>query len=162
MIGAKMQDAINKQIQEELYSSYLYLSMSAYFSAAGFDGMAQWMRVQSEEEKAHAMKFFGHIVERDGKVELFALDKPKAEWASPLEAFKAAYKHEQHITGKINELVDIAAAEKDNPAANLLQWYVNEQVEEEANASKIVQMLERIGDSSNGLFMLDQQLGKRE
>ena len=161
MIGKKMQDAINEQIQAEIYSSYLYLSMSAYFHAEGSDGMAKWMRVQSAEETEHAMKFFDHIVDREGRVELLAIDQPEKEWSSPLEAFQAAYKHEQYITGRINNLVKIAAEENDNPASILLQWFVAEQVEEEANASKIVQTLERIGDSGNGLIMLDRELGKR-
>jgi ferritin len=161
MIGKKMQDALNEQIKEELESAYLYLSAAAYFHFAGFDGMAKWMTVQAEEEREHAMKFFDHIVERDGRVELLALDQPKKEWTSPLEAFQDAYKHEQYITGRINDLVKLAAEENDNPAAIMLQWFVTEQVEEEASASKIVQMLERIGDAGHGLIMLDYELGKR-
>ena len=161
MIGTKMQDAFNEQIQAELHSAYLYLSMSAYFHSAGFDGMAQWMRVQAGEGREHAMKFFDHIVEREGRVELLAIEQPKSEWASPLDAFQDAYKHEQYITGRINNLVSIASEENDNPAGILLQWFVNEQVEEEANASKIVQTLERVGDSGNGMIMLDRELGKR-
>jgi len=161
MIGKRMQDAINEQIQAEMGSAYLYLSMAAYFHSTGMDGMAQWMHVQAKEENAHAMKFFDHIKDRNGRVELLQIDKPKFEWCCPLEAFQDAYKHEQYITGRINNLVKIAAEECDNPAGVLLQWFVSEQVEEEANASKIVQMLERIGDSANGLFMLDHELGKR-
>ena len=114
------------------------------------------------KENAHAMKFFEHIVARCGRIELHAIEKPKFEWASPLEAFKAAYEHEQYITGRINDLVKIATEECDNPASVLLQWFVTEQVEEEANTSKIVFMLEKIGSSANGMFMLDHELGERE
>ncbi len=161
MIGKKMQDALNEQIKAEMGSAYLYLSMAAYFHFAGLDGMAQWMRVQASEENAHAMKFFDHIKDRGGRVELSQIDKPKIEWSSPLEAFQDAYKHEQYVTSRINDLVKLATEEGDNAAGVLLQWFVAEQVEEEANACKIVQMLERIGDSGNGLIMLDRELGKR-
>jgi ferritin len=161
MIGKKMQDAINDQIQAEMHSSYLYLSMATYFHSIGMDGMATWMHVQAKEENGHAMKFFSHIVDRGGRVELKQIDKPQTEWASPLEAFQAAYKHEQYITGRINNLVKIAAEESDNAAGIMLQWFVTEQVEEEANTSKIVDKLEKISGSANGLFMLDSQLGKR-
>ncbi len=162
MIGNRMQDALNKQIKEEIGSAYLYLSMAACFHAAGLDGMAHWMKVQTQEELGHAMKIFEHIVARGGRAEVPGIEQPKKEWDSPLDAFKAAYNHEQYITGKINELVKIAAEESDNAAGVFLQWFVTEQVEEEASTCKIVQMLERIGDSGNGLIMLDIQLGKRE
>jgi len=162
MISKKMQDAFNEQIQAEMYSSYLYLSMVACFHSVNMDGMAQWMHVQTKEENAHAMKFFKHIVDRGGRVELLAIDKPTSDWASPLEAFKAAYEHELYITGRINNLVKLAAEEGDNAASIFLQWFVTEQVEEEANTFKIVLMLEKIKESANGLFMLDHNLGKRE
>ena len=162
MIGKRMQDAINDQIQAEMYSSYLYLSMSAYFHSINMDGMANWMEVQAREENGHAMRFFQHIVDRGGRVELMQIDKPKTKWTSPLEAFQDAYKHEQYITNRINNLVKVATEENDNPAIILLQWFVNEQVEEEANTSKIVERLERIGNSSNALFMLDRNLGERK
>ena len=162
MIGEKMQKALNAQIKEEMGSAHIYLSMTAYFHSEGWDGMAHWMRVQTREELGHAMKLFEYIVERDGRVEIPALDQPKQEWDSPLAAFQNAYKHEQYITGKIDELVELAAAEKDNASSAFLQWYVTEQVEEEASALKIVNLLERIGDSPNGLIMLDVHLGKRE
>jgi len=162
MISKKIQDAFNEQIQAEMNSSYLYLSMATYFHSVGMDGMAQWMHVQTKEENAHAMKFFKHIVDRGGRVELLAIEKPKFDWASPLEAFKAAYEHELYITGRINNLVKLADEEGDNAASIFLQWFVTEQVEEEANTSKIVLMLEKIKESTNGLFMLDHNLGKRE
>ncbi len=162
MIGKKMQDALNEQIKYELESGYLYLSMASYFHDQGLEGMAHWMMIQEKEERAHAMKIFDHLINRDGRVELRALAEPKREWASALETFKAAYQHEQFITGRIDELVRLAAQEGDNPAWVMLQWFVTEQVEEEASTFRIVGMLERIGPSGNGLFMLDRELGKRE
>lgn len=161
MIGKKMQGALNEQIKEELGSAYIYLSMAAYFHSKGLDGMAHWMHVQTQEEMMHAMRFFDHVVGRDGRAELLALEQPKTDWSSPLEAFQDAYKHEQYITGRINDLVKIAAEENDNAAAIMLQWFVTEQVEEEASTSKVVQMLEMIGDSGHGLIMLDRELGAR-
>jgi len=162
MIGKRMQDAMNEQIKHELESAYLYLSMVAYFNAEGLDGMAQWMRVQTQEEVAHAMRFFDHINERGGRVELLPLAQPKKEWASPLEAFKAAYKHEQFITGTIDNLVKIAEEENDNPAKIMLQWFVSEQVEEEDSTKKVVDLLERVGDSGHALIMVDRELGARQ
>jgi len=161
MIGKRMQDAINEQIKEELASAYIYTSMAAYFHSKGLDGMAHWMHAQTQEEMLHARKFFGHIVERDGRVELLAIDQPKIEWASPLEAFQDAYKHEQYITSRINDLVKIAREEEDNAAAIMLQWFVTEQIEEEASASKVVHELEMVGDSGHGLLMLDRELSSR-
>jgi ferritin len=161
MIEKRMQDAMNEQIKHELESAYLYLAMVAYFQAESFDGMAQWMTVQAQEEFVHAMKFFHHIDERDGRVELLALAQPQKEWSSPLEAFKAAYKHEQFISKKINDLMKIALEEEDHAAGITLQWFVTEQVEEEASAHKVVDLLERIGDSGHGLMMVDRELGTR-
>jgi len=161
MISKKMQDAINEQMKNELFSSYLYLSMAADFHHKGWDGMASWMHKQAAEEKEHFKKFFDYLIERDGRVELKVLEKPKAEWATPLEAFKDALGHEKFITGKINELYELARAEKDYPSEILLQWYVDEQVEEEASASKIIQMLERIDGHMAGMYMLNAQLAKR-
>jgi ferritin len=161
MINEKVREAFNEQIQHELYSAYLYLSMAAWVHSKGLDGMAQWLRVQTMEEMTHAMKFFDHIIERDGTVELLEIEKPPSSWDSPLEAFKAAYKHEQFITGKINDLMTLANAENDYASNSMLQWFVDEQVEEEANASKNVQNLEMVGDSGNGLMMLDREMGAR-
>jgi ferritin len=161
MIGKKMQEAMNQQIKNELESAYLYLSMAAYFHSLGLDGMAQWMRAQTQEEMVHAMKFFDHIKDRDGRVELLDLAQLQKEWDSPLAAFKAAYAHEQFITSKINDLADLAAEESDHAAGILLQWFVTEQIEEEASTSKVAQMLEMVGDSGNGLLMLDRELGTR-
>ena len=162
MISEKMVKAINEQIKRELESSYLYLSMAAYFHSEGYDGMAKWMKAQAQEEVTHAMKFFDHLQERDGRIELFELVKPQKEWKSPLEAFRAAYEHEKYITSEINKLVQLAEQEKDYPASILLQWFVTEQVEEEASTSQVVQWFERMGDTGHGLIMLDVQLGKRE
>ena len=161
MINKKVREGFNKQIQHELYSAYLYLSMAAWVHSKGMDGMAQWLRVQTMEEMTHAMKFFDHIIERDGEVELLEIEKPPTAWASPLEAFKAANKHEQFITGKINELVKLSNEENDYASNSMLQWFVDEQVEEEANASKNVQNLEMVGDSGNGLLMVDREMGAR-
>lgn len=162
MIGKRIQEEINKQIQEELASAYIYLSMAAYFESEGWEGMASWMKKQAAEEHAHAMKFFNHLVERGGRVELSAIDKPPVEWESPLAAFKNAYEHEQHITSRINHMFEVAREEKDYPAEILLQWFINEQVEEEDQTLKIVEMLERIKGSMPGMYMLDSKLGKRE
>ncbi len=162
MINEKIQTAFNKQIKEELDSAYIYLSMAAQMAHDGWDGMASWFKKQANEETEHAMKFYHHIEERDGRVELLQIDKPKKEWGTPLGAFKAAYEHEKYITSKINELYELAKKENDYPAQLLLHWFIDEQVEEEANTSKIVDMLEKVGDAKHGIFMLDVQLGKRE
>jgi ferritin len=161
MISQKMQDAINEQIKYELESAYLYLSMVAYFREENLDGMAQWMTVQTQEELTHAMKLFDHVLQRDGKVELKALSKPTKQWSSPLEAFKAAYAHEQSVTQRIDGLVKIASQEQDHAAGILLQWFVTEQVEEEDSTNHVVQMLQRAGDSAQGLFLIDRELGSR-
>lgn len=161
MITKKMEAALNEQIKEELASAYLYLSMSAHFAAEGWDGMAGWMRVQAGEEQEHAMRLFDHIVDRGGKVKLHALAAPETKWASPLAAFKAAYKHEQHITGCIHGLVELVQKEKDHAAGAMLQWFVTEQVEEEDHASKVVQLLERMGTEGRGLVIADRELGRR-
>ncbi|MBN2430277.1 MAG: ferritin [Acidobacteria bacterium] len=162
MQSKKMEKALNKQINEELFSSYLYLAMSAWFESRNLPGFAQWMKVQAGEENEHAMKIFNFIFERRGDVELEAIEKPQAAWKSPLDAFEAAFKHEQHISGCINDLMDLAISEKDHATQAFLQWFVNEQVEEEASADAIVQQLRMIGESKNALFMLDRALGQRQ
>ena len=161
MISEKMQDAINEQINAELYSAYLYLAMNAYFESANLPGFANWMRVQTQEELTHAMKLYDYVNERGGRVTLKAIAQPPVEWDSPLAAFEAAYKHEQKVTGLINELVNLAIAQKDHAANTFLQWFVNEQVEEEKSADEIVQKLRLTGEAPAALFMLDQQLGQR-
>ena len=161
MLNAKLQDALNRQINAELFSSYLYLSMVAYLEDRTLRGMAQWMRVQSGEETMHAMKIYDYIVERGGRVTLDKIEAPKTEWASPLELFKDAYAHEQKVTAMINDLMDLAIAEKDHASHDFLEWFVTEQVEEESNASEIVEQLKMIGDERLGLYMIDQKLGLR-
>jgi len=156
-----MEKSFNEQINEELYSAYLYLSMVAYFESINLPGFANWMRVQTQEEIVHAMKFYDYINQRNGRVALTALADPQIEWKSPMDAFEAAYKHELHITAKINELVNLAIEEKDHAANMFLQWFVNEQVEEEKNPLDIIQKLKMIKDSSESLYMLDKELAAR-
>jgi len=161
MIGKKIEEAFNKQINAETFSAYLYWSMAAYFDSVDLPGFANWMRLQGQEEMTHAAKFYDFIRDRGGRVRLTAIEAPKGDWASPLEAFKDAYKHEQKVTGLIHDLVELAGEEKDHAAANFLQWFVAEQVEEEANADRIVKVLERIGEAAGPLLMLDRELGGR-
>jgi len=162
MLSKALEDAINEQINKELYSAYLYLSMSAYCEAASLPGCAHWMRMQAQEEVFHAMKFFDYVNDRGGRVVLNAIDQPTPVWKSPLEMFQEVLKHERKVTGLINQLYALAVKENDYATQMELQWFITEQVEEEASTSKIAQTLERIGDSGNGLIMLDGQLGKRE
>ena len=161
MISTKMQKALNGQVNAELYSAYLYLSMAAHFESANLPGMANWMRVQTQEEQFHAMKIYNHILERGGKVTLGPIEAPPNEWDCPLAVFEATLKHEQKVTGLINDLVYLAREEKDNASEIFLQWFVNEQVEEEDNASTIVGQLELIKDSPQALFMMDKDLAQR-
>ena len=162
MLSKKMRDALNEQINEEYFSSYLYLAMAAYFKSINLDGFAHWMKLQSNEEMIHAMKIYDYIFERQGQVTLLAIGKPQSEWKSPLAAFEAAYKHEQKITGLINKLANMAKAEKDHATDIFLNWFVTEQVEEEAHAAEIVDRLKMIKDSPQGLFMFDSILGGRK
>jgi ferritin len=161
MISKKIEEAFNKQINAELYSSYLYLSMSTYFESLSLHGFAGWMRVQAQEEVVHAMKFYSFIVQRGGRVALKGIDAPPVEWASSLAAFEEAYKHEQHVTSLINTLVNLAGEEKDHASNPFLQWFVKEQVEEEASADEIVQQLRMVKDSAGAFIMLDKEMGKR-
>jgi ferritin len=162
MISEKMEKALNEQINEELYSAYLYLAMSAWFESQNLPGFASWMKVQMGEENAHALKFFGYVNERRGRVVLKAVKEPGKDWKSPLAAFEAALEHEQHITGCISKLMNLALAEKDHATAGLLQWFVKEQVEEEASADRIVQMLKMAANAPGALLMLDHQMGERK
>lgn len=156
-----MEDAINKQINKEFFSAYLYLSMSAYVESIGLKGFANWLKVQYEEEMFHAMKFYDYLLERGGRVILDSIEKPKTEWNSILNVFEEAYEHEQFITKSINELMDLAISEKDYASVSLLQWYVNEQVEEESTFLDIVEKLKLIGDDKRGLFMMDKDMAQR-
>ncbi len=161
MLSPKLQDALNKQINEEYYSSYLYTAMVAYLEDLNLDGCAHWMKMQAEEEHQHALKLFDYVVERGARVELLAVKAPPKEWESPLAAFKAALEHEQYMTRNINALADMAQSEKDHATNNLLQWYVTEQVEEEATVDGIVRKMEMIGSTGHGLFMIDRELKAR-
>jgi len=161
MISSKIQRVMNEQIKHETYSAYLYFSMAAYFHSRSLDGMAQWMKAQAQEEFGHTLRFFNHINDRGGRIELQALEKPQMEWDSPLAAFKAALQHEEFITSKINDLAKIADEENDRAAGIMLQWFVTEQVEEEDTVSTVINMLELIGDSGHGLLMADRELGAR-
>lgn len=158
----KLQDALNEQIVAELHSAYIYLSMAAYFEAENWPGFAKWMRVQSREEIEHAMKIFDFLNDRGGRVELGAIEKPPSDYASPLDAFRQAYEHECTITQKIYKLYDLAVQEGDYPTQVMLQWFIDEQVEEEKITSEAVAMLERVGDHKPALLVLDRHFGKRE
>ena len=162
MIGKAMEAALVDQINAELYSAYMYLAMAAEFESQNLKGMAGWMEVQAKEETEHAKRLYDFVNDRGGRVTLKAIDAPPAEWKSPAAAFQAAYEHEQKVSAMINNLVDIARSEKDKAAEVMLAWFVNEQVEEEASTSEIAERLKRIKESANGLFMLDNALGKRE
>ncbi len=161
MLNRKMSDALNAQINAEMYSSYLYLSMESYFQSLSLAGFAGWMRAQVQEELMHAMKFYDFVNERGGRVVLDSIEKPETSWQSPLAAFEHILRHEQMVTGLINDLVELAMAEKDHATHIFLQWFVTEQVEEEASVGEVVDRLRLIGDNSSGLFLLDAELGKR-
>jgi ferritin len=160
-ISKKVEEALNGQINAEMYSAYIYLSMAAYFESENLSGFASWMKHQAEEEVAHAMKIYDFIHEREGRVTLAAIDKPPTTWDSPLAAFEAAFKHEQHVTSLINDLVALAIKENDYASKNMLDWFVNEQVEEEATAGAIVAKMKMAGTEGPALLMLDAQLGQR-
>ena len=161
MLHPKIQDAFNKQLNAEYFSSYLYLSMAAYFESQNLKGMAQWMQLQAQEENMHAMKFFDFINERGGKVTLTRIEAPKTEWSSPLQVFEETCAHESKVTGLINDLVDLAISERDHAANAFLQWFVTEQVEEEASVQEITEKLRMVGDRGGMMFMLDRELSQR-
>jgi ferritin len=161
MISKTMQDAINEQINKELYSSYLYLSMSGYFADKNLPGFAAWLRYQEKEEREHGMKLYDYLVDRGGHVALKAIAAPHSEWKSSLEVFKEVQSHEATVTASINALYELALKEKDYPTQVLLQWFITEQVEEEKNAAEVVQQLELIDAHGTAVLMLDHQLGKR-
>ena len=162
MLSEKMQEALNKQVNAELYSAYLYSSMSAWFQSIGLRGFSSWMSVQTREETFHAIKFFNYIQERNGLVKLEAVDAPPSSWESPLVAFQDVYQHELKVTSLINDLVNLAQAESDHASYIFLQWFVTEQVEEEASVDEVVQQLKLVGDAGQGLFMVDKELGARQ
>lgn len=161
-ISEKLAEAINDQINYELYSGYIYLSMAAWFEEQNLDGMAHWMKIQAREEYEHSMKFWDHVVDRGGRVLLKAVEAPKSEWGSPLEAWEDAYEHEQKVTARIFKIGEIAEEEGDKSARPLLQWFYGEQVEEEEQTMKVRDLLNMICDATNALLMLDAKLGQRE
>jgi ferritin len=160
-LNKSLEEALNKQTNAELESSYIYLSMAAYFESVNLEGFAHWMRIQTQEENTHAMMFYDYINERNGRVLLSKIDGPKTEWDSPLDAFTEAYEHEKKISGLINKLVVKARDLQDDSTDNFLQWFVAEQVEEEASTYRIVQQLKLIGDDRAGLFLIDRELALR-
>lgn len=162
MITKAMQDAMNEQINKEWFSSYLYLSMAAYFEQRNLSGFAHWMRIQADEERAHAMKFYDFIIECGGRVTLKAIDAPKTEWSSTLEVAEEVAAHEAKVTASIYALYELAQKEKDYPSQVMLQWFISEQVEEEKNAAEIVADLKLIEERGTAVLMLDKQLGKRK
>ena len=161
MLSNALQKALNEQIKNELYSAYLYLAMSAHFEAASYPGFAKWTRMQANEETEHGMKFYDFINDRNGRVELLAIDKPAKEFGTPLEVFKEILGHEQKVTAMINNLYEIALKEKDFAAQVMLQWFINEQVEEEKNATQIVDQLQMVEDRQGTLINIDHHIGKR-
>ncbi|MEA3494463.1 MAG: ferritin [Bacteroidota bacterium] len=160
-MNKKINDAINKQIAAESYSAFLYLSMAAYCETNNFKGMANWLKVQYQEELTHALKLYQFILDRGGIIELQQLDKPETDFSSPLEVFQKAYEHEQKVTGMINDLYELAKEEKDYAFQEVLHWFIKEQVEEEANSSEIAENLKKVGNDGNGLLLIDQQLASR-
>ncbi len=162
IISKKVEKALNSQVNAEFFSAYLYLSMAADFETKSLIGFAKWLKIQAQEEVNHAMKIYNYILERSGKVELEKIEKPKIEWNTPLEAFNDAYEHEKKVTSLIYQLVEIAQQEKDYATNEMLQWFVKEQVEEEAQTQLIVEQLKMVGDSNNGIMIIDHRLSKRE
>ena len=156
-----MEQALNGQLNAEYYSSYLYLSIAAYFASIDLPGFANWMRIQVQEEEFHTLKFYDYIIERGGRVILQQIEAPPNDWDSPLEAFEATLVHEQKVTGLINDLVYLARDERDNATEIFLQWFVSEQVEEEDSVNTVLGQLKLIKDSPQALFMLDKELAQR-
>lgn len=161
MLSPKMNEAISDQINAEIFSSYLYLSMAAWFATKGLNGCENWMKIQAQEELSHAMKFFHHVNERGGQALIKAIDKPDTEWGSARDVFEATCKHEAHVTSRINDLMSVAVDEKDYASQAFLQWFISEQVEEEASAEEIRAKFEMAGDSKPALLMLDKELAAR-
>ena len=161
MIGKAMQDAMNEQINREFFSSYLYLSMAAYFEARNLTGFGHWMRLQAEEERGHAMKLYNFILDSGGQVRLKGIDAPATEWKSNLEVAEQVAEHEAKVTASIHNLYEIALKEKDYASQIMLQWFISEQVEEEKNAAELVAKLRLIEERGTAVLMLDHRLSKR-
>ena len=162
MLSKNMLAEMNEQIKHELYSAYLYLSMAAHFEVVDLSGFASWMRIQAAEEQEHALKFFDHILDRGGKVVLQTIDQPSVEFGSPTSVFEEVLEHEQKVTALIHKLYTLAVQENDYASQLFLGWFVNEQVEEEKNASLIVNTLKMVGDKGIALHRLDHELGERK
>ncbi len=160
-ISKKMAAAVNGQINAEFFSGYIYLSMAAYFEGQNLPGFATWMRLQAQEEQIHGMKLFDYVLERGGSFIPKAIAAPSASWESPLAVFQEALKHEQKVTGLINKLYEVAKAENDHATEIMLQWFITEQIEEEASAEAIVEKLKLAGNKPQALLMLDKELGTR-
>ncbi|MFN3307129.1 MAG: ferritin [Candidatus Kapaibacteriota bacterium] len=161
MLKEVIQNALNAQLTREMYSSNLYLAMSGYFQSINLKGFAHWMRAQAQEETNHALKFFDYLLDRGAVVKVSSIDAPPSQWDSPLAAMEDALKHEQYVTQNINSLADLAIKEGDHATQIFLQWFVTEQIEEEATVNEIVEKLKMIGDWKGGLLMIDNELGKR-
>jgi ferritin len=161
MLSQTLQDAINEQINKELYSEYLYLSMAAYLDAMGLPGMANFMKVQGEEERFHAMKFYDFINDRGGRVVLKAIEQPEVEFENVLDVFEKSLNHEQFVTKSINDLMDLAIKENDHASKSLLNWFVDEQVEEEDTFDNLVNQLRLINGQGHGMLMMDKEMGQR-
>lgn len=161
MLSQQMQDALNQQINEELFSAYLYASMASHFEFTNLPGFAQWMRIQGQEELVHARKIVDYVNNRNGRVVFQALAAPKTEWATPLAALEDAYKHECHISECINNLQGMALKQNDHASHAFLEWFATEQVEEESNADSIVQALKMVEGAPSGMFLLDREMAQR-
>jgi ferritin len=161
MISRKISGAINEQINAEIYSSYLYLSMEMHFTSQNLNGFAGWMRAQVQEELTHVAKTIQFLNDRNCRVELQAVQGPPTEWQSPLAVFEATLAHEEQVSQRINGLVELAMEEKDHATVTFLQWFITEQVEEEASVSDIIQQLKMVADAPGGMFLLDRELGTR-
>jgi len=161
LLKKPVEDALNRQVNAEFYSSYLYLAMSAYCESITMKGFARWLRLQSQEEMAHGMKIYDYIIEAGGTPKFMAIEAPKTPWKSLQAVFEQVYAHEKKVTGLINDLVDLAAKDKDHATKNFLGWFVKEQVEEESTASEVLAKIKMIGDVPGHLFLLDHELGKR-
>jgi ferritin len=161
MLSKAVQDALTEQINKEFFSSYLYLAMSAHFESVNLPGLAKWTRVQFQEEMGHGLKLFDYVIERGGEVVLAAIEKPASVWKSSLEVFSQIYEHEQKVTASIYKVYEVALKESDYATQVLLQWFINEQVEEEKNASEIVAQLKMVEARETAILMLDHRLGKR-
>lgn len=161
MLSAKMAKALNDQVIAEFYSSYFYLSMNSYFESVSLAGFSHWMRQQAQEEMLHGMKIYDYLHERGGKANLSAIEQPPASWDSAMEVFEDVLAHEQKVTALINDLMNLAIDERDHATTAFLQWFVSEQVEEEAHVGAVVDKLKMVGDDMAGIFALDQELAKR-